>query len=775
MAFCLSKPNAQDNLDSLWAVWNDTAKYELSDSFYHYLTETSYDTLVLELERKDSSHFVQILNNPLSCLSIGRYLFSVDTKEKYCYFYQKGADLIYHKNFNENPKLQSMQYDLIANFCDCIPSFSKDSLKLRLITLAKNLKDTYKISLGFIDLARIKKATNNLDYSKKYLDSSFYYLNFLRPTVEKQILLYHYTLFKGELFLTRGDSENAYILFQKALNIGEKISSEYPDMRDFTFYEFNSARLLSQLMLRYAENKKAITLIESFLEKYDTTYLSYPEMATLYNDLGDIYSNTGTKNFMLSDSIKIAIDYYKRSLYFRKKDNYRYIGWTYRGLGNTLLLKLNDIKGLIYLDSAEQFFSDAGEFEGLMGVYKNKSEYYQKINNVDLAMLYAKKYLILNNDFELSISKVQFSYFLKNKNYKKAVDISNSIIEYADRLESELKNFSRLKTIDDKRNLELSMIQDSINFKNQISLEQANVKSEKQRKNGLIIISVLILMSLGLVFTQLKKVQRSKKLIEGQKKIVEEKQQEITDSVNYAKRLQDGILVPFDLVQSWITESFILYKPKDIVSGDFYWIEKVGNKVYFAVADCTGHGIPGALVSIICSNALTKSLYEDFTYEPSRILDNTRAIVEERFIRSQNEIKDGMDISLCCLNLEEKSITWAGAMNPLWIIKRGAKDIEELKPDRQTVAKVENPKRFKQYEVKLAEGDSVYLFSDGYQDQFGGEKGKKYMKGRFKKFILSIQDQDMQTQLASFEKEFNSWKGDYEQIDDVCVMGVRIS
>ena len=775
MAFCLSKPNAQDNLDSLWAVWNDTAKYELSDSFYQYLTETSFDTLVLELEHKDSSHFVQILNNPLQCLRIGEYLFSNGAKEKYCYFYQKGADLLYHKNFNENPKLQRIQYDLITNFCDCIPPFSKDSLKLRLITLAKNLKDTYKISLGFIDLARIKKAKNDLDYSKKYLDSSFYYLNFLGPTVEKQILLYHYTLFKGELLLTRGDSENAYILFQKALNIGEKISSENPDLGDFTFYEFNSARLLSQLMLRYAENKKAITLIETFLEKYDTTHLGYPEMATLYNDLGDIYSNTGTKNFMLSDSIKIAIDYYKRSLYFRKKDNYRFIGWTYRGLGNTFLLTLNDIKGLTYLDSAEQFFSDAGEFEGLMGVYKNKSEYYQKINNVDSAMLYAKKYLILNNDFDLSISKVQFSYFLKNKNYKKAVDISNSIIIYADRLESELKNFSRLKTIDDKRNLENSMIQDSINFKNQISLEQANVKSEKQRRNSLLIVSIVVFTSLILVFSQLKKVQRSKKLIEGQKKIVEEKQQEITDSVNYAKRLQDGILVPFDLVQSWITESFILYKPKDIVSGDFYWIEKVGNKVYFAVADCTGHGIPGALVSIICSNALTKSLYEDFTYEPSRILDNTRAIVEERFIRSQNEIKDGMDISLCCLNLEEKSITWAGAMNPLWIIRKGAKDIEELKPDRQTVAKVENPKRFKQHEVKLAEGDSVYLFSDGYQDQFGGEKGKKYMKGRFKKFILSIQDQDMQTQLASFEKEFNSWKGDREQIDDVCVMGVRIS
>ena len=234
-------------------------------------------------------------------------------------------------------------------------------------------------------------------------------------------------------------------------------------------------------------------------------------------------------------------------------------------------------------------------------------------------------------------------------------------------------------------------------------------------------------------------------------------------------------MVPFDLVQSWLSESFILFKPKDIVSGDFYWIEKVGNKVYFAVADCTGHGIPGALVSIICSNALTKALYEDKIADPSKILDQTRVLVEERFVRSQDKIKDGMDISLCCLNVKEKSITWAGAMNPLWVVRKDSKDVEELKPDRQSIGMVEKPKRYKQHEVKLAKGDSVYLFSDGYQDQFGGEKGRKYMKGRFKKFILSVQDQDMQTQLASFEKEFNTWKRDREQIDDVCVMGVRIT
>ena len=134
-----------------------------------------------------------------------------------------------------------------------------------------------------------------------------------------------------------------------------------------------------------------------------------------------------------------------------------------------------------------------------------------------------------------------------------------------------------------------------------------------------------------------------------------------------------------------------------------------------------------------------------------------------------------MDISLCCLNEKEKTISWSGAMNPLWIVRKNSNKVEELIPDRQPVGKVQNPIKYNQHEIQLEEGDCVYLFSDGYQDQFGGEKGRKYMRGNLKKFILSIQDQDMQTQLASFKKDFNKWKGDREQIDDVCVMGVRIT
>tara|TARA_Y100000589_G_C27187875_1_gene643406 strand:- start:1598 stop:3145 length:1548 start_codon:yes stop_codon:yes gene_type:complete len=415
--------------------------------------------------------------------------------------------------------------------------------------------------------------------------------------------------------------------------------------------------------------------------------------------------------------------------------------------------------------------------------YNNIANFYENLNKHQQALKYYIKSLKVeeelgnNNIISITCNNISNIYKLQ-QNYKEAIEYHEKSLLIEERMRMELKkNFALQQQADSIKHADEILIKQAENLYKEEQLkkakaladkEKAEKKSERQRKNGLIVISALILCSLALVFLQLKKVRKGKVLLEI-------KQKEITDSINYAKRLQDGILVPFDLVQSWLSESFILFKPKDIVSGDFYWIEKVGNRVYFAVADCTGHGIPGALVSIICSNALSKSLYEDMAHEPSKILDNTREIVENRFVRSANKIQDGMDISLCCLDVNKKIIHWSGAMNPLWVVKKGSNKIEELKPDRQSVGLVDKSKPFTNHKVKLEIGDSVYLFSDGYQDQFGGKNGKKYMKGKMKKFVLSIQDQDMQTQLASFEKEFNDWKGSHEQIDDVCVMGVRIT
>ncbi|MEX1000548.1 MAG: SpoIIE family protein phosphatase [Crocinitomicaceae bacterium] len=263
-----------------------------------------------------------------------------------------------------------------------------------------------------------------------------------------------------------------------------------------------------------------------------------------------------------------------------------------------------------------------------------------------------------------------------------------------------------------------------------------------------------------------------------QKLIIEEKNQDIMGSILYAKRLQNAILPSITSIQACFPESFVFYRPKDVVAGDFYWMEKVGDVVYLAAADCTGHGVPGAMVSFVCSNALSKSLVEESVSDVGKLLDRTRELVINRFGKSQEQIRDGMDISLVAINLKTLEIQWAGANNPLWIIRKNplkSEDpLQEIKADKQPIGKYAKANPFTTHQMKLSKGDTLYLFSDGFPDQFGGEKGKKYKSKVFKEFLLQIRSVDMPTQESEIEKEFEKWKGDFEQVDDVCVIGVRM-
>lgn len=251
---------------------------------------------------------------------------------------------------------------------------------------------------------------------------------------------------------------------------------------------------------------------------------------------------------------------------------------------------------------------------------------------------------------------------------------------------------------------------------------------------------------------------------------IREQHEEIVDSINYAKRIQSAILPPPKLVKEYLKNSFILYKPKDIVAGDFYWMEQNDNEILFAAADCTGHGVPGAMVSVICNNALNRSVREYGLTDPGKILDKTREIVTQEFEKSEEEVKDGMDIALCSLN--GNKLEYAGAHNPLWIIRNG--EIIETKANKQPIGKFDNLLPYTTNTFELEKNDTIYIFSDGYPDQFGGEKGKKYKSGKFKKFLLSIQEHSMEKQRELLDAEFENWRGSIEQIDDVCVIGVRI-
>jgi serine phosphatase RsbU (regulator of sigma subunit) len=255
---------------------------------------------------------------------------------------------------------------------------------------------------------------------------------------------------------------------------------------------------------------------------------------------------------------------------------------------------------------------------------------------------------------------------------------------------------------------------------------------------------------------------------------IKEQFNEIHDSIKYAKRIQTAILPPQKLVKEYLPESFVLYKPKDIVAGDFFWLDHKDDNILFAAADCTGHGVPGAMVSVVCHNGLNRSVREYNLSDPGKILDKTREIILQEFEKSEEEVKDGMDISLCSLNIKEKKLEWAGANNPLWIIRKGCSELEEIKPNKQPIGKYADVKPFNTHKLKLSEGDAVYVFTDGLQDQFGGDKGKKFKTTKFKELLLQIQPLNMEEQRAKIDDVFEGWRGKLEQVDDVTVIGIRV-
>ncbi len=257
-----------------------------------------------------------------------------------------------------------------------------------------------------------------------------------------------------------------------------------------------------------------------------------------------------------------------------------------------------------------------------------------------------------------------------------------------------------------------------------------------------------------------------------QKELVEEKNKEITDSITYAKRLQNAILPSFEMIKQYFPNSFVLYKPKDIVAGDFYWLEKFEDQIFIAAADCTGHGVPGAMISVVCSNALNRAVKEFGLRNTGEILDKTRSLVIETFEKSGENVKDGMDISLLSINKISKQIQWSGANNPLWYFSNG--EMLEIKGDKQPVGKQEMSKPFTTRVLEYIGDTSYYLITDGYADQFGGDKGKKFMHKQLKELLKINSTKEMPEQKALLASSFHSWKGNLEQIDDVTLIGIKI-
>lgn len=302
----------------------------------------------------------------------------------------------------------------------------------------------------------------------------------------------------------------------------------------------------------------------------------------------------------------------------------------------------------------------------------------------------------------------------------------------------------------------------------------------------------IIIIGLFILFTYIKIRERSLKL---EKKILEEKVRErtaevveknkeldeknkdITASIRYAKRIQDAILPPDEFVKKFLPKTFVLFKPKDIVSGDFYWLADKKDIVLFAAVDCTGHGVPGAFMSIVGHNLLDQIVNEQHLTQPAAILDALNKSVSDTLRQSyteDNAVRDGMDINLCAFDRRTNVLEYAGAFNPLWLVRNG--EVIEYKADKFPIGNLKpgENKKFTNNSIPLQKGDTLYLFSDGYADQFGGPKGKKLKYSTFQKMLLDTQHMSMEEQGEYLNKAIEEWRGTLEQVDDVLVIGTRL-
>lgn len=519
--------------------------------------------------------------------------------------------------------------------------------------------------------------------------------------------------------------------------------------------------------------------LEEAMEEYQFS-LSIHEQESDSMGIARAYNNIGIVH-MMSGKYEIGIEYWLQSLGVKMR-NGDLISAAIT-MGNIALY----YKDIGKFDEAEDFLLDALEinkhykdYESVAFNYLIIAQMRQKQNQMTAAI----------TAFEQSIDYCDSvgSYFNKEEaliglaevhsdrgDFKKAYQYQTDYTVLVKELYNENNaRITRELTTQfetEKKEKELEMLQEVNDAQEKtIEKEKANIALKEERNRYLIIGLVLTGLLVLAVFFVLFKVRKAKKEVEIQKDLVIEKNKEITDSINYAKRLQDALLPTTESLRIALSNHFVLYLPKDIVAGDFYWMEQTDNADYIAVADCTGHGVPGAMVSVVCCNALNKAVRELEIRDTGEILDKVTDIVVETFEKSGHEVKDGMDIALCRIDKKKEKIQFSGANNPLYILN--GKELIEYKGTKQPVGNYSDRRPFETHEIVVEKNSKFYLFTDGYADQFGGEKGKKLKYKGFKNLLIESSNLSAEEASQTLHQAFEKWKSNYEQIDDVCVLGI---
>jgi serine phosphatase RsbU (regulator of sigma subunit)/tetratricopeptide (TPR) repeat protein len=566
----------------------------------------------------------------------------------------------------------------------------------------------------------------------------------------------------GIAFDYKGDYPQALFHFYQALRVAERIHDQD-----------NEAYILSNIGLIYNNQKlyeKALQYHEKSLKirreiKHKKGIsASINNMAIVFMDLEQYekairyYNESVSIDLELHDSIGLADDYNNLGVCYQQKKEYK-LSEYYQLKSLKIRENLGQVLGVCnsqlnlgvvalmqgQLEKAETYLSEAETTAKKLGAKEILKSVYQSLSDLG----YEK------HDYEMA-----YGYLVKFRELEKELDNEENVrkqtteeMNYQFDKERETQRLNQLKTaLENKKKQEQSLI---INW-------------------AIAVVGILILGFSFILYRRWNEVKKQKVIIEEKNRQVEEKNHEILDSINYAKRIQTAILPSAQLRAKVLPDHFVLYEPKDIVAGDFYWLEETKDSIIFAVADCTGHGVPGAMMSVVCHNALNRSVKEFGLRKPGEILDKTREIIVDELSKNQQDVSDGMDISLCTWNKSTNEINWAGANNPLWIWKKESNEIVEIKPNKQPIGKHFDMQPFTSHPVELEKGDRIYLITDGYADQFGGPESKKFKAKNLKNLLVQISNEKIHQQIDILKSTFFKWKGELEQIDDVCIMGIEI-
>lgn len=510
-----------------------------------------------------------------------------------------------------------------------------------------------------------------------------------------------------------------------------------------------------------------------------------------------IYNNIGLAHSRLNNPDS-TIYYHQKAFNIRKKENSTYaMGQSLNNIGAMYYEIQAFDSALVYFEKGYHFRSVSPEAKesSLAESWTNIGKTHFRLGNptkakelLEKSLEYCKRannMAIMKRNYE-----ILHELYASEGDLKAAYSALGNYYLVRDSLYG-LEETKELLRSSYKQELREQALSDSLNRVANRKIFEEKSRREEVIKYGLGFALVGLLLILGLLLRNYRNKVRSNKQISQQKNSLEEKNDEIIGSITYAKRLQDAILPSEQSLNKHLPEQFVWYRPKDIVAGDFYWMHTSLEHTFFAVSDCTGHGVPGALVSIVCSNAMNRATKEFGLKETGAILDKTTELVLESFSESKENVNDGMDVSL--IRLKDKTVQFSGAYNGLWIVSEDVKAITgqlqsnqfrvmegegksliEIKANRQPVGYYENRVPFNSIDLELNSGDRLFLFTDGFGDQFGGSDNKKYKTSKLKRFLLETSTQSILDQRLAIATEFEAWKGSNEQVDDVCIAGIEI-